>query len=201
MKCIWSVRQWMFWSSQQLICKTTAENWKHWMMLQRFLILWNVISTGSHQSLRMDWRSQSTNWTRKIYWNTMNQSGMKYFKKVRHRVSEFKISRYVYPWRIIFKFKNEVFNRVVCRQVSRSESCLQWKIWVLRSDTNIWLIEDWLRWIMSSVYLQEMISPATLSTTTGLSKNWIFGFEYLLVIHSTRSSSNQFLAFSIVSKQ
>ena len=35
----------------------------------------------------------------------MNWSGMKYFKKVRHRISEFKISRYVYPERIIFKLK------------------------------------------------------------------------------------------------
>ena len=131
--------------------KTMAENWKHWMMLHLSSTFWNVISTESHQSLGMHWSSQSINWTKKIYWNTMNQSGMNYFKKVRQRVSEFKISRYVYPWRIIFKFKNEVFNRVVCRQVSRSESWIQWKIWVLRSDTNIWLIEDWLRWIMSTV--------------------------------------------------
>ena len=35
----------------------------------------------------------------------MNQTGMNYFKKVRHRVSEFKISRYVYPEKIIFKVK------------------------------------------------------------------------------------------------
>ena len=129
-------------------------------MLHRFLILWNVISTGSHQSLGMHWRLQNINWTKKIYWNTMNQTGMNYFKKVRHRVSEFKISRYVYPWRIIFKFKIEVFNRVVCRQVSRSESWIQWKIWVLRSDTNIWLIEDWLRCPESNNTYRNFISPS-----------------------------------------
>ena len=53
---------------------------------------------------------------------------------------------------------------MVCRQVSRSESWIQWKIWVSQSGTNIWLIEDWLR-THSCSFKWRTLSAYTLKTS------------------------------------